>query len=421
MKRENQQRTFNIGAVLMIFILSSCMTAKSTPTLIPITASATPAEVGSTLKIPTVTVDYPDSPTPSPTSLPTSTSIPLIPKTIPEAQLYVFEIEKPDEQRADLIEHLYFYFEGGAGGPGSSNDVETPALWTKKYEGKILPALPMDLEWTACSFSKSSTPQATLTIPDGSTVTPLVLPADSWQYENCFSITYTITPGALLGDYSLLLSQGQAELSDTTTLEWPLTPSHVVYQEKDWFAGYMPGETITITIYSEEDILKQYTNQDKSLGDLHFWFAGLSEGYYLLSQEIITADETGSFQIAVKTDLPHEKPIEVTAYGEVSGFGKSDIHLFSVREALTTRLHIGDTARVTDYLNPLPAVNIQGAQNIQLEAGSIVRVRRGPFYITGSPLTLCCGLAWIGETPDKYLIYLLEGDSGGYYLEPILP
>jgi hypothetical protein len=384
---------------LLLFVmvaLVSCTTSQ---------LASAPVTTGSAPTSPVVTKTPIASPTPTPA---------LAPVVLPNAWLYILDLTDNVQAPSDLAEHLFFYRPGGAGGDGNQAEHRT-AYWVMSYKDSIKPAVPNGLGWLACSLSVTTVPQAMLVFPDGTTLNLEV----EMETETCASIHYDIVPGAQLGAYTIQLKQGDTELRDTVTLELPVKPIHADYQHRDWFAGFQPGETVSVSVYSDDDIFNQHSQTEKKV-----LYRRDSALFFLVDQQMITADQYGSFQIGIKTPSAFKGGIYISVHGDKSGTlsknpeGEGDgwiegAWLEKCSEPI--QLKIGDTARVTDYLNPLPSIEgYMKHLRVFLPAGTTVKVLDGPFCVDGH-------WAWLVETLDQTQLVLSEGTAKDHYLEPVKP
>ena len=399
---------FNLYAWMAVasLILSACAASTPTPAslagggMAPSTETTLPpSPVPSESPTPAPAATVPSSPTPEPP-----------PKIIPEAVLYVLELNQPEELPSDLLEQLYYFSVGGAGGGGSGEPSGKPPYWKTSYNNEIEPAIPGTLSWKACSFLESPLPQAVLTLPDGLTV-KLEVELGTLG-EICAGVSYQIVPGAPLGTYSLLVTQGDAELFDSVILEMPTEPIHGYYQDADWFAGFQPGESITVSLNTDSDIYSPYTPNEvkniKNQGDLLI--------FYLLKLEVITADRYGSFQLRVKPPDDFSGDIYISVQG-ISGAlsqhpegGWMDIVWPDIC-ARPIQLQIGDIVQVANDSDPVPSImGYMQHRVVYLPAGTTMQVKLGPFCLYHS-------WTWVVETADYGQILMRESNS----LEPVTP
>ncbi len=378
--------------------------------------NAAPIEESQTDLTPT-TVSPPTS-TPAPTSSPTPEPPP-VPTAIPDAKLYVISINQDEEVPPDLMEHLLFYVPGAGGGNFGE---ETSGYWTSSYENEIIPAVPRDLYWAVENMADSPSPQATLTLPDGTVIQSQL---DLWNGFTSFS--YPLAPGAPLGTYSLTITQGSLTLQDSVTLELPTEPIQTQYEDNYWFAGFMPNEQVVITLYFKgyySDFQKpEIAALFPELPDISRLNNPLSpDAFYdylilaFLTRQTIIADEYGSFQIEL-TSNDIRQSIVASARGEISGLicGSNFSTEGACGDSLPPQLEVGSTARITDYAGELQ-VRAQDFSWVTLRPGTTVTLILGPICNSHA-----YHWSWLVDTPSNAGLLVSESDANGYFLEPVSP
>jgi hypothetical protein len=381
---------------LLILILVIFMTGCSG-------SAATPAPI-----VPTPTLIPISVPTPAPTSSPTPLPSPT---TLLEPKLYTVDIAQLENVPQDLMQ-LLFSYGGGAGiGGGSMPDQQPPLLGG--YAGAVVPAIPMSLSWSVTTYFDSPHAEASLTLPDGSKV-PVNLEWNPYSERN-YTITYPIVPGALLGTYTLELIQDSFMLQDSLDLEFPSKPIWTTYQGNNWYAGFKPGEQVTLHICEELYFswlngvsLAELTNLAQQVPGSNGSVTSVCGKTYT---ESIIADGYGSFQVHV----PDGYWVDVQA--DESGVNTT---VPSCGELDPTQLELGGLAQTrrgvtqnSDTKNP--AFSRDGTE-VSLKAGTQVTPVMGPIcnpYLSR--------WEWIVQTSDQTLFWMFETYANGSILEPVKP
>ena len=381
----------------------------------------------------------PDTPTPVPPPTMTPTPEPSPTPTLPPPpvavlvpRLYTIEIAQGSKAPADLQEFVFNY-PSSAGGGTFCAEGGTP-MWVTSFAGAAVPAVPGRISWEMENMSVTPEAQAILTAPDGSQTT---LEARVWG--GCGSISFEILPGTMLGSYTLELVQGSISIMDTFSLQLPTDPVRVVYEGYEWFAGFEPNERVTLWLYYL-GTLQEFMQPE--LAPLFPGFPDLSSrfGIYelenftinaLLGQQIVLADEYGSFQVtytseqipltdeSYRLDIGEGSRITTVAQGEVSGFTADNRLTGSCYDSLPTRLDIGDTAWVTDYAAGNDQFTVDSSTI--MDPGTVVTMVAGPFCITGYGGLVRDRWLWFIDAPGYISLLVSECSSEGYFLEPLEP
>lgn len=412
-----------LSGILTVLILAACSAPASTPgsmgsgvAITTTEAANSPAPIPAT-SVPTAMLTPTVTPSPTP-------ELPPVLTAVPDAKLYVVNVNQGDEAPADLLEHLYLYNPGSGGGNFGEQGSSTVS-WESAYAGAALPAMPQSLYFSGQGFDASPLPRAIFTLPNGALRGMEVSMSDGFT-----SFRYEIAPGVPLGAYSLTLEQGSKKLEDSFTLEMPAEPIQAQYKGNLWFMGFEPNEQVTLSLYYR-DLASVF--QEPEIAALfpylpEFNPAMISDAFLIvafLKQQIVTADEYGAFQAEVTSDQlsvqPYHghSPVVAIARGELSGLAASypsaEEAIGSCGDSQPLRLAIGSTARVTDYANWLEA-RTAAYRVVNLQPGSTMKVVWGPI----------CDVyysqwAWLVDTPDWTNLWVPESDANGYLLEPVNP
>jgi hypothetical protein len=345
---------------------------------------------------------------PTPTPAPTSSPMPLPPPTtLLEPKLYAIDIARLEEVPQDLLEQIYRY-QSGAGGGCYGQEQLKPPVWIDPYAGAVNPAIPTSLSWTLKSYSKSPTPEAWLTLPDGSKVQTELLEDE----DGCYVTSYPIAPGSLLGTYTLKITQGGFMIQDSVTLEFPSKPIWTAYQGNIWYAGFKPGEQVTLHIC--EYLYISWRN-GLSLSDL----AGISQSVPgtdgsvtsvcgKIYTELIAADEYGTFQVHVPDDY------WVDAQANDSGV-KTTIP--TCGDLIPTQLILGGFAEMDHNITSREITGFtQDGEGASIPLGTKVKTVFGPIcnpYLSR--------WEWIVETPDQMQLWVSENQNHSRLLVPVNP
>ena len=222
---------------------------------------------------------------------------------LPIPKLFVLDVTSKGNAPADLLDFMFDY-SGSAGGWGCN--INGAPAWDTPLNGKVVAAIPQTLVWFAINLPGDADGQTLLTLPDGA-----VLPLEPFiRSDGCFKVQYEISPGALLGTYSINSQQDNIQLIDLFSLEMPEDPIQGVYQGNEWFSGFEPNEKVTLTIYYRNDI-NEFKRPDlaalfKELPDFTAFFNSNNFGSYnflaYLDQQLVKSDENGSFLIGFTSD-----------------------------------------------------------------------------------------------------------------------
>jgi hypothetical protein len=340
------------------------------------------------------------TPSPAPTSSPTP---PPPPKVLFEPKLYDIDVAQLKQTPQDILEQLYTVSTGAGGSGDAFMQSETP-IWFSAYEGATKPPFPDSLSWDVLGFAEAPIPQASLTLPDGTTTSLEVLPWNEHFYFN-----YEILPGSLLGTYSVEVIQGDIKLEDTVTISLPTSPVSSSEKDSDWYAGFKSGEQITLHI-CENELIDKF-NAD-SFSDISEFNKYIPENMNFRGKvcikkylKTITADVYGTFRVRI----PYEYTYSIQA--DLSGVNAGP----KCNESLPQRLSVGDLVKITDYGEALDFIT-----NESLPVGNEFKIVFGPLcgYFVGPFVSYS---AWVVETSDQTRRIVPESDDQGYYLELVNP
>ncbi len=342
------------------------------------------------------------APTPSPA--PTSTPTPPPPPTVLlEPKLYDIDIAQLKEAPQDILEQLYTISTGAGGSGDAFMESETP-IWFSAYEGETKPAFPDSLDWDVLGFANTPLPEVSLTLPDGSTQPLEVIP---WNAHFLFG--YEISPGSLLGTYSVEVIQGEIKLVDTVTVSLPTEPVSKSIKDIDWYAGFKPSEQITLHICENLYIDRYNADANSDVTEFNKYiptnmnFRGnVCIKKYL---KIITADEYGTFRVRVPSDYSYSIQAD---FSHVKAGPKCD-------ETLPQQLKVGDMVKISDYGEAMDFITYQ-----PMPVGTELKIIFGPLcgYFIGPYVSYS---AWVVESSDQTRYIVAESDDEGYYLELVEP
>ncbi|MBI5964045.1 MAG: hypothetical protein HY863_11260 [Chloroflexi bacterium] len=336
------------------------------------------------------------TPSPAPTSSPTP---PPPPTVLLEPKLYDIDVAQLNETPQDILEQLYTFSPGAGGGGDSFLESDTP-IWYSAYEGVTKPAFPDSLSWEVLGFAETPLPQVTLTLPNGT-----ILPLEAIPWNAYFVFDYEIVPGSLLGTYSVEVVQGDVKLEDTVTVSLPTEPVSNSVKDIDWYAGFKPGEQITLHICENVNIDHSNADSYSDISEFNKYFPNDNnfDGRICVKKYLktVTADEYGTFRVRV----PYEYTYSVQA--DLSGVKPVP----KCYDTLPQRLKVGDSVRVTDYGETIDYMTWES-----LTVGTEYKIVFGPicgFFSTPYEMYL----AWVVESSDQTRRIVAESDDQGYYLE----
>lgn len=382
-----------ISVLFLMMVLSSCSTQ------IPADSPTSPVDKAAGSGMPTASSGI-AAPEVLSTSIPSPTPPPP-PTVLPEPKLYRFDEVVLNKVPKDLLEQIAF-ITGGGGGETIVEELKPPVL-TTHYSGSIEPAIPSNLYWRVGTFFTSPGPKAWLIFADGSK-----LPLDfNYTWEGTY-LEYPIVPGSPLGNYTLEVTQGDFIVKDSVNIQIPTTPIWTSYQGNYWYAGFKPGEKITVLIckylfqtWQSGASLEELSTLSRYLPDPYSQYINACQNQAV---ETITADEYGSFQIRV----PDGFWVDVQA--ETSGVTTM---VPSCEDIGPTRLKIGASAEIY----------IMGVNSIPIytQDGTKINSRDGNIKLVFGPI---CNpylnrLEWIAETPDHTLWWIPESSQYNFnWLNP---